>query len=108
MLEADTAVGPRERKPRKREGGERMSNRQDAVFEELRSGTTTSATAVRRQPRRVNAIKGADLREERGLAPVDLLVRESSAPPSSVPPKVLEPVGRQFGVPDGVLDVLVA
>src|SRR6516164_4626025 len=30
------------------------------------------------------------------------------APPSSVPPKVLEPVGRHFGVPDGVLDVLVA
>src|SRR5262245_41162825 len=30
------------------------------------------------------------------------------APPSSVPPKVLEPVGRHFGVPDRVLDVLVA
>jgi hypothetical protein len=29
------------------------------------------------------------------------------AAPSSVPPKVLEPIGRQFGVPDGVLDVLV-
>jgi len=29
------------------------------------------------------------------------------APPSSVPPKVLEPVGRQFGVSDGVLNVLV-
>ena len=28
-------------------------------------------------------------------------------PPSSVPPKVLEPVGRQFGIPDRVLDVLV-
>src|SRR5262249_55674997 len=30
------------------------------------------------------------------------------APPSSVPPKVLESVGRHFGVPDRVLDVLVA
>src|SRR5262249_28606818 len=30
-----------------------------------------------------------------------------SAPPSSVPPKILESVGRHFGVPDGVLDVLV-
>src|SRR5262249_50237493 len=30
------------------------------------------------------------------------------APPSSIPPKVLEPVGRQFGVPDRVLDVLVS
>src|SRR5262249_29014461 len=30
------------------------------------------------------------------------------APPSSIPPKVLEPVRRHFGVPDGVLDVLVA
>src|SRR5262249_9180209 len=30
------------------------------------------------------------------------------APPSSVPPKILESVGRHFGVPDGVLDVLVA
>ena len=29
------------------------------------------------------------------------------APPSSVPPKVLEAVGRHFGVSDGVLDVLV-
>ena len=29
------------------------------------------------------------------------------APPSSIPPKVLEPVGRQVGVPDRVLDVLV-
>src|SRR5262245_39043924 len=29
------------------------------------------------------------------------------APPSSVPPKVLEPVGRHFGVSDRVLDVLV-
>src|SRR5262249_41059475 len=29
-------------------------------------------------------------------------------PPSSIPPKVLEPVGRQFGVPDRVLDVLVS
>src|SRR5262249_49958897 len=30
------------------------------------------------------------------------------APPSSVPPKVLASVGRHFGVPDRVLDVLVA
>ena len=30
------------------------------------------------------------------------------APPSSVPPKVFEPVGCHFGVPDRVLDVLVA
>ena len=29
------------------------------------------------------------------------------APPSSVPPKVLESVGRHFGVSDGVLNVLV-
>jgi len=29
------------------------------------------------------------------------------APPSSVPPKVLESVGRHVGVPDGVLNVLV-
>ena len=29
-------------------------------------------------------------------------------PPSSIPPKVLEPVGRQFGVFDRVLDVLVS
>ena len=29
------------------------------------------------------------------------------APPSSVPPKVLEPVRRHFGVPDRVLNVLV-
>src|SRR5262245_29237936 len=28
--------------------------------------------------------------------------------PLSIPPKVLEAVGRHFGVPDGVLDVLVA
>src|SRR6516165_6525338 len=28
--------------------------------------------------------------------------------PLSIPPKVLEAVGRQFGVPDGVLDVLVS
>ena len=28
-------------------------------------------------------------------------------PPSSVPPKILESVGHHFGVPDGVLDVLV-
>src|SRR6516164_7278834 len=28
-------------------------------------------------------------------------------PPSSVPPKILESVGRQFGVPDRVLNVLV-
>ena len=41
------------------------------------------------------------------MAPVDVLVRESSAPPWSVPPKVLEPVGRHFGVPDRVLNVLV-
>ena len=44
---------------------------------------------VRRQPR------GADL--------VCLL----GASTTLIPPKVLEPVGRQFGVPDGVLDVLV-
>src|SRR5262245_55210500 len=30
------------------------------------------------------------------------------APPSSVPPKILESVGRHFGVPDCVLNVLVA
>ena len=30
------------------------------------------------------------------------------ASPSSVPPKVLEPVWRHIGVPDGVLNVLVA
>src|SRR5262249_42291600 len=30
------------------------------------------------------------------------------APPSSVPPKILESVGRHFGVPDRVLDVLVS
>ena len=41
------------------------------------------------------------------MVPVDVLVRESSAPSSSVPPKILEPVGRHFGVPDRVLDVLV-
>jgi len=35
-------------------------------------------------------------------------VAEDPAPPSSVPPKVLESVRRHFGVPDGVLDVLVA
>src|SRR6516164_78489 len=29
------------------------------------------------------------------------------APPLSVPPKVLEPLGRHFGVPDHVLNVLV-
>ena len=29
------------------------------------------------------------------------------APPSSVPPKILESVGRQVGVSDGVLNVLV-
>ena len=29
------------------------------------------------------------------------------APPSSVPPKVLEPVGRHVGIPDRVLNVLV-
>src|SRR5262249_60598932 len=29
------------------------------------------------------------------------------APPSSVPPKILESVGRHFGVPDRVLNVLV-
>ena len=28
-------------------------------------------------------------------------------PPSSVPPKVFEPVGRHFGIPDRVLNVLV-
>src|SRR5262249_4898874 len=31
----------------------------------------------------------------------------SGPPSSSAPPKVLEPVGRHFGVPDRVLDVLV-
>ena len=30
-----------------------------------------------------------------------------SAPDHPLPPKVLEPVGRQFGIPDRVLDVLV-
>jgi len=30
------------------------------------------------------------------------------APPSSVPPKLLESVGRHFGVSDGVLNVLVS
>jgi hypothetical protein len=30
------------------------------------------------------------------------------ASPSSVSPKILESVGRHFGVPDGVLNVLVA
>jgi hypothetical protein len=30
------------------------------------------------------------------------------APPSSVPPKILESIGRHFGVLDRVLDVLVA
>src|SRR6516225_8549429 len=29
------------------------------------------------------------------------------APPSSVPPKILESVGRHFGVSDGMLNVLV-
>jgi len=29
------------------------------------------------------------------------------APPSSVPPKILESVGRHFGVSDGVLNILV-
>src|SRR5215469_9993046 len=29
------------------------------------------------------------------------------APPSSVPPKILESVGRHFGVSDGVLNVVV-
>ena len=33
--------------------------------------------------------------------------RDGFCPPSSVPPKVLESVGRHFGVPDRVLDVLV-
>src|SRR5262245_42878049 len=56
----------------------------------------------------LSQIKKADLKEERGLVPVDLLVREPSAPPSSVPPKVLEAIRRHFGVPDRVLDVLVA
>ena len=51
--------------------------------------------------------KKVDLNEERGLVPVDVLVRESSAPSSSVPPKIFEPVGRHFGVPDRVLNVLV-
>ena len=54
----------------------------------------------------LSQIKKADLNEERGLVLVDVLVRESSAPPS-IPPKVLEPVGRHFGVPDRVLNVLV-
>jgi hypothetical protein len=36
--------------------------------------------SVRRQPRWVNAIKEADLREERGLVPVGVLVRESLPP----------------------------
>ena len=39
---------------------------------------------------------------------MDVLVRESSAPSSSIPPKIFEPVGRHFGVSDRVLDVLVA
>ena len=63
--------------------------------------------AVRRPAGELSQIKKADLNEERGLVPVDVLVRESSAPSSSVPPKILEPVGRHFGVPDRVLDVLV-
>src|SRR5262249_15957184 len=33
--------------------------------------------------------------------------REDPAPPSSVPPKILEAVGRHVGVPDRVLNVLV-
>ena len=63
--------------------------------------------AVRRPAGELSQIKKADLNEERGLVPVDVLVRESSAPSSSVPPKILEPVGRHFGVPDRVLNVLV-
>ena len=35
------------------------------------------------------------------------LVRLLGASTTLVPPKVLEPVGRHFGVPDRVLDVLV-
>ena len=34
-------------------------------------------------------------------------VAMAPAPPSSVPPKVLELVGRHFGVPDRMLNVLV-
>jgi hypothetical protein len=34
--------------------------------------------------------------------------RIAQAAQTLVPPKVLEPVGRHFGVPDRVLDVLVA
>ena len=63
--------------------------------------------AVRRPAGELSQIKKADLNEERGLVPVDVLVRESSAPSLSVPPKVFEPLGRHFGVPDGVLNVLV-
>src|SRR6516225_3725996 len=40
-------------------------------------------------------------------APARPTKASSSGRSDSTPPKVLEPVGRHFGVPDGVLDVLV-
>jgi hypothetical protein len=52
-------------------------------------------------------IAAFDAASARGLIPVDVLVRESFAPSLSVPPKVFEPVGRQFSVPDRVLNVFV-
>src|SRR5262245_38099105 len=64
-----------------------------------------------RKPRKLRPTRGErslPYRASSSLKREDLSVsRDDPAPPWSVPPKVLEPVGRHFGVPDGVLDVLV-
>src|SRR5262249_6863420 len=44
------------------------------------------------------------VRRQRRVADLVCLLGAST---TLIPPKVLEPVGRQFGVPDGVLNVLV-
>jgi hypothetical protein len=75
MLEADTAVGPRERIPRKSDR-QRTSDLYDMARRLLRTG-------------------GSSVR------------RDGSCPTIVSSSKVLETVGRQFSVPDRVLNVLV-
>ena len=66
MDAADTAIGPKERKPEEARGRERMNNRQDAVFEELRSATAPSTVPSARPGRRwKNTGRGGEERRKR-------------------------------------------
>jgi hypothetical protein len=67
----------------------------------------------------VNTDYGRELREQAGQLMFDILCRGSSTPDNScvddsghdmrnpLPPEILEPRRRQFGVPDRVLNVFV-